>query len=190
MQPITKRPKPPDDPVGFRPNPRFQRVYEAKLANDVPTLIDALADPDFRRAATRFLAGLRATEAIPEIRRLLRVSDPDTRSTAAKALGQLSASAAVPELVEMAQHDPSKVTRSWVIAALGQIGDLRAKDSLETILACEEEIWLRRSAASALGTTGERSSIAVLRRAARSDSLVRRPRYYRAIWAIARRRTS
>jgi HEAT repeat protein len=187
MQPIARRPKPPDDAVGFRPNPRFQRIYEAKLAKDVPTLINALADPDFRRTVARYLAGLGATEAIPEIRRLLQVSDPDTRSAAARALGQLSASAAVPELVEIAQHDPSTVTRSWVIAALGQIGDSRAKDSLERILAADEEIWLRRSAASALATTGERSSIPILRRASRREPVVRRLRYHRAIRAITRR---
>jgi HEAT repeat protein len=135
----------------------FGRIFDAKRAGDIDYLIAALSDPDHRVAAARYLGELKAVAAVPELMRLLDAGDPDVRTAAAQALGRIGPKDAVPRLIEVAAHDTAGPTRSYAIGALGLIGDPRAKNVLHDTLS-DPEVWLRRSATSALERVGDQSS--------------------------------
>jgi HEAT repeat protein len=187
MKPFKVRPDPPDSPGGLQPNPRFRAIRLAKLQGDVDTLVAALADPDYRTSAARYLADVGAEEAAPAVERLLDAGDPVVRAIAAKVLGRLGARGAVPRLIEVAERDPSDVVQSYAVEALRKLNDVRARPILEHIVATHDQVSLRRGAALALERVGNKRSVLVLNEALRREPLLRRLRYYRAIRAARRR---
>src|SRR5690348_12813712 len=90
---------------------RLARVLAAKDASDVAFLRASLRDPDNRHIAATFLGELGATEAAPEVVRLLDANDPLARSNAARALGLLGARESLPRLIELAESDPVPYVR-------------------------------------------------------------------------------
>ena len=165
---------------------RFGRIWNAKNAGDVAYLVQALTDPDHCASAARFLAELGAQDAAIQIVKLLDVTDPTVRAQAAKALGTLRAKAAVPRLIETARDDPDDVVRSYAVGGLGRIGDDEANPTLEALLS-DNEVWIRRGAATALAETGSDSAIGPLRAASRRDRWWRRHRYTSAVREIRKR---
>lgn len=165
---------------------RFGRIWDAKVAGDADYLIRALADPDHRASAARFLAELGVRDAIPGITKLLDVADPVVRAQAAKALGALRAVEVLPRLIDAAKDDDSDAVRSYAVAALGRIGDPVANATLVALLV-DPEVWIRRGAVSALALTGEESAIGPLRAASSLEPRWRRRRYAKAIRTIRAR---
>jgi HEAT repeat protein len=179
---------PPDNPSGFKPNPRFKAIYQAKASGDVVQLIEALSDPDYRRTAATYLGELGSRDAIPHLVRLMRANDPAARGTAARVLGQLSAVEALSDLVSLVEHDRDDLPRSYAIRALGLIGRPEARQPLERILGDREsDVRLRRLAVDSLAVVGDANSVMIIEQAASWESMLRRARYRKARRAILRR---
>jgi hypothetical protein len=70
---------------------RLRRLMTARRITDTATLVASLRDPDNRSFAAMYLSELGATEAAPEIVRLLEANDPLVRSRAARARSGCSA---------------------------------------------------------------------------------------------------
>jgi HEAT repeat protein len=166
-----------------------ERIQMARVANsrrDKSYLIEALADPDVRSWAARFLGRLGAVEAIPALLRLLRVNDPKTRSASADALGMLHALESVPDLISLSVSDPDVSVRTHAITALSRITDPRAQPALVTLL--DDSNWMiRESAAHALGLIGDQNAIEPLKVAAANRRFFLRGTYRKAIREIRSR---
>jgi len=94
-------------------------------------------NPEWRYYAVIALASINATEAIPQIAKLLDDPDIRVRSEAVGALGWLKAKQFVGRLLKMLKTDPD--LESSLIYALGLIGDVRAvKPLAERLLAYTE----------------------------------------------------
>ena len=168
-------------------NQKIQAVRVAKRNGDVAYLLAALADTDMRTFAARYLADIRARDAIPEVMRLLTAADPGTRSAAIKALTKLGAIEALPELMAMATDDASGVVRSHAVGAIRRLGDpadvvpvllqaLRDADGGVSVCAAEE-----------LGWVGDQSAIEPIQAAGVGAHLLRRGGYRKAIRRIKAR---
>ncbi len=134
----------------------------------LPTLVEALADPDpnVRQAVAEAIGriGKAAREAAPVLAGLLKDQDADVRYYTAKALGRigLDAEAAVPGLVE-ALEDEETMVRCAAAEALGKIGPSTeaAVSGLMALLGDTSSAWARRSAARALAAMGRGAAEAV-----------------------------
>jgi|GEM_PF-4848208 len=94
-------------------------------------------NPEWRYFAVMALASINATEAIPQIAKLLDDPDIRVRYEAVGALGWLKAKQFVGRLLKMLKTDPD--LESSLIYALGLIGDVRAvKPLAERLLAYTE----------------------------------------------------
>jgi HEAT repeat protein len=124
---------------------RLLRIWAAKRNGDAQYLIGALRDPDYRATAAKFVDPL-----FP----LLEAADPHARAAAATALAQLGARQALPRLREMAAHDEESFVRSWVVAALGEIGDPSDVDLILPFVS-DPSARVRGAAALALGQLGD-----------------------------------
>jgi ATP-dependent DNA helicase RecQ len=101
-------------------------------------------------------------EHVPELVVALTDADGNVRRLAASALGKLRASAAVAPLLALLEHEPGPQVRQYAIKALSQIGDDRARATLERIAADSAEMDYNRSAAaSALRSLRPLSSTAL-----------------------------
>ena len=110
--------------------------------NAVPTLIQALQDPDpaVRRAAV-FALGKVGKGAVPTLIQALQNPDPEVRFSTARILGSIGKNAvdAVPALIQLLQeHDPEDrgVVNSWTIPrvaaeALEKIDTPEARKAVE-----------------------------------------------------------
>jgi HEAT repeat protein len=133
---------------------RLLRIWAAKRNGDAQYLIGALRDPDYRATAAKFVGELEVVEAIDPLFPLLEAADPHARAAAATALAQLGARQALPRLREMAAHDEESFVRSWVVAALGEIGDPSDVDLILPFLS-DPSARVRGAAALALGQLGD-----------------------------------
>jgi len=169
-------------------NQRLERMRGARAAGDSAYLVRSLADPDNRHLAALYLADLRATEAIPEIRRLLGAGDPLARANAARALGKLSDRGSSPCLRELATSDPVPFVRGWAVGALGEVHDEAAAPTLAELLR-DSEWQVRVAAAYALGRLGAAEFIPAVRAARRREGfmhLARRRAYSNALRELRR----
>jgi HEAT repeat protein len=131
-------------------------------------VVAALRDPATRYAAAGAAADLGATEAIPDLLRLLRASDPHTRVAAAKALGKLQAVEAAQPLREIAGSDEVGRVRSYAAEALARLADPQSTPLLVELLASSR--WRdRMAAAHTLALVGDPTALEAVEAARRRD---------------------
>ena len=164
---------------------RLLRFAAARKEPDIPYLLEALLDPEFRQFAAKTLGELGVERAIPKLLRLLDVNDPDTRAAAAGALGKLRAREATSRLIEMAHDDPEAFVQTWAIDALRRIATPDAVQALIELLE-HESAAVRGFAAVSLGRAGDQRALDSLRSACRREPWRRRVPYLRAIRALTR----
>ena len=184
---------PPDDP-------RKHWVVNAWIRGDTGALIKALADPDVRSLAARWLADAGEKAAIPGLMRLLDADDPPVRMVAAESLGKLKASEAAERLLELAESDPAPSVRSWAIYVVGQLaaaGELGGRAIVPLLISfLDDPEWkVRNGASAALSLIADPRALRPLREAFRRERgfknryLTRRG-YRTAIAAITRNNPS
>jgi HEAT repeat protein len=132
----------------------------------VRPLIAALEDQNLhvRRSAAAALGSLGDPAAVPALLPLLKERHGDLVRAAVEALGRLKAAAAVDGILPLLGHKDRRLRRASA-EALGNIGDGRARASLERLLAGDKDRDARAAAARALGKLGQRAAIPALRAA-------------------------
>ncbi len=122
---------------------RMQRATESDV---VSALQDEAAE--VRRAACELAAGLPPSDFI------ILLNDPDPRvvEACAFALGESGAYDAVPDLISVARDHDDPLCRETAVAALGNIGDERARETI--INALNDSVQIRRRALIALANYG------------------------------------
>lgn len=166
-----------------------QELSRAREAEDVAALEEYLRYPEWRAHAARFLADIDARGAIPAITQLLDAGDRRVRVSAARSLGRLRADSATERLAVLARSDPERIVRSWAVYALGALGTADSVRLVTTFLD-DDDAWVRRAAAVALGEHGPPSVREALERAARREPLHRRKPYRRALRLLRKREKS
>jgi HEAT repeat protein len=142
----------------------------------VPALGDA--SPMVRAVAVHAVLSLEPNEAATLVLPLLRERDEFVRRETAYALGRAGGAVAVSPLITALETDRSAAVRGASAVALGQLADTRAVAALANSLAArlpapgfaergarrrvEQDEFVRRSAAVALGLIGSRTAVPVL----------------------------
>ncbi len=140
---------------------RLREILRAKYRKNIPYLISTLNDDENRFAVIRYLVKMNATEAIPEIRRLLRTSDSHVRNEAVIALGKLGARDAIPDIERIAESDPEPWVKAWAIDTLRILGSESALHiALENI--ADEDSRVRASCAMVVGERGSEEDLPAL----------------------------
>lgn len=139
---------------------RVRQVAAAPTPADLPELISALDDPDFRvrRDAAGAIArlGLEAREAVPALTDALDDEFAFVRQRAAWALTRIGDDAALDALRAWAQTiDPDELDHA--MDALGTLGDAESVDLIADWMTWDDP-WIRRSAARALVRIGPPSA--------------------------------
>jgi HEAT repeat protein len=168
-------------------NERVSKLLKAKHRGDVAYLVAAFADPQIRSMAARCLGQMGATEAIPDLMRLLPAGDPLTRSSAIKALTRLDAREAVPELIEMIRDDPSNTVRTHAVSAVARLAEPSHFAPVFLAALQDPDGGVSTCAAHHLGLNAGTDAIEPLTNARRSHSFIRRGAYTKAIRRIRRR---
>jgi HEAT repeat protein len=127
----------------------------------------AIADPNtrVRYAAISQLSSLgqqdrsRSQEILRHA--LLQDPEPDVQAAAADALGALKLTDAFDDLQQVYHRSGEWLVQFSIIAALGELGDVRAFDLLETALASPTEL-VKTAAIGSLGELGDRRAIPLL----------------------------
>jgi HEAT repeat protein len=96
---------------------------------------------------------------------------------------------AVPEIISRLEVEEDFAPRSWMISALGRLGDDAALEPLTRLLA-DPDVRVRLAAARALGMLGNPEAIEPLRDAAKHERWDNRGRYRKAIKAIKAKRAA
>jgi HEAT repeat protein len=159
---------------------RRTRIYLARRAGDVPTLVQALRDPDLRAFAARSLAKVGDRSAARHIAPLLYASDPSCRIEAVRALGELRSDDHVHDVISISENDPDELARRWALASLGYFEPGAVLSTLSRALRSDER-RIRQAAAVGLGHLATPEAIELLRGAMRSEPLWRRRPYRRAM---------
>jgi hypothetical protein len=165
-------------------NERGRRLLVARREGDVGYLRDALVDAEIRSSAARLLGVMGATEAIPQLMRLLRAGDPRTRSSALRALTRLEAREAVSSVKPLVLSDESATVRTHAVSAFRRLG--QPAQTIPVLLKAlrDPDGGVSACAAHQLGVIGDESAIEPLRVAQRSHSWVRAGAYRKAIRRI------
>jgi HEAT repeat protein len=101
------------------------------------------------------------TAALEILRRCLLDPEPDVQAAAADALGALKLTSAFDDLQQLYHRSPEWLVQFSIIAALGELGDTRAFELLETALGSEIEL-VKTAAIGSLGELGDRRAIPLL----------------------------
>lgn len=122
--------------------------------------IPALKDSNelVRATAASSVVFLPPAEAASALIPLLRDKDEFVRREAAYALGSVGEPSATPGLIQVLNNDKSLEVRAAAAVGLGGIGDVTAVAALSSILTAppkEENEFIRRSAARAIGQTAQ-----------------------------------
>ena len=133
---------------------RLRAIRDAEKREDVPFLLDALDDPDWRANAVMALGDLGATDTVPAIAPLLEDADAEVRLFAAQALGRLGGVEAVPRLRELAFDDENERVRMWAATALAELGDSEAFRANVALLSASS-MWIRANGAYQLERLGD-----------------------------------
>lgn len=141
----------------------------------IPALVQALRDPHafVRWAAAQAIGRIGGEEAISLLLPLLQESDALVRRSAADALGYLDA----PEVrrsLRRALRDPDPTVRRNAIEAVARLDDREAVGILAAMLTSSDDLWVRYSAAEALGVVGDHRAIAALIEAAQDRQVLLR----------------
>jgi len=140
---------------------RLRAINAAKERDDVPFLVEALEDPDWRVRAVMLLGDLGATEAVPAVMPLLDDPDPEVRLFAAQTLGRLGAVEAAPRLRELAFEDEHERVRMWGATALADLGDPEAVRANVELLSASS-MWVRATGAYQLDYLGDPQALEAL----------------------------
>jgi HEAT repeat protein len=169
-------------------NQRGSELMKAKRRGDTEFLRDALVDAEIRTMAVKYLGDIGATEAIPQILRLVSAGDPITRSSSIRALTKLDAEEAVDELERVIAADESNTVRAHAVSAISRLG--KPERVLPVLFRALEDPDGSVSACAAhhIGRFGDASAIPALLKAKESHSIVRGGAYRKAIRRIRRRR--
>jgi HEAT repeat protein len=146
----------------------LSRLFDAKARGDRAYLIESLRlEPEHAGLAADSLANEGATEAIPNLTRLLGAADPNARIAAIKALERLGLPDQLkPRLLEIARTDEAGV-RAWATSALGSYGDRDLTPFLVSLI--DDPSWRVSSAAVlALRKQGDPLALERVREARRS----------------------
>ncbi len=129
----------------------------------IPALVQALRDPHafVRWAAARAIGRIGGEEAVALLLPLLQEDDPLVRRSAADALGYLD-TPDVRQALRRALRDPDPSVRRNAIEAVARLGDREAVGILAAVLTSSDDLWIRYSAAEALGLVGDHRAIAAL----------------------------
>lgn len=92
---------------------------------------------------------------------LLEDPEPDIQAAAADALGALQLTDAYEDLQRLYHQTPEWLVKFSIIAALGELGDPRSFDLLETALKEDNEL-IQTAAIGSLGELGDRQAIPLL----------------------------
>lgn len=114
--------------------------------------------------------------------RLLNDPEPDVRSAAADSIGALQLTDLFEELQQVYSETSEWLLQFSIIATLGELGDPRGFDLLETALQSETEL-VRTAAVGALGELGDPRAIALLKPLATNEDWQLR---YRVVQALNR----
>jgi HEAT repeat protein len=142
----------------------------------VPALVEGLRDPHafVRWSAAQALGQIGGETAIPMLLPLLQEKDPLVRRSAVDALGYLDNPTARKSL-HQALHDPDPSVLRNAIEATAQLGESSAVDAVIRALEQCPDLWVRYSAAEALGTIGDHRAIPPLMEVSRDRSeMIRR----------------
>lgn len=99
--------------------------------------------------------------ALDLLRRCLEDPEPDVQAAAADSLGALRLTDAFDELKALYERSPDWLVKFSIVAALGELGDRRAFELLETALQSENELVMT-AAIGALGELGDERAVALL----------------------------
>jgi HEAT repeat protein len=148
--------------LGARPEQGLLPPVVARLTSD--------KNPFVRKAAAYALAGFSGPERTAALIGALRDKDQEVRGASAVALGEHADSTAVAPLA-VALSDKSAFVRAQAARALGVNGRAAASAVHELVrrLATESDPEVKRHAATALGTIGDRSALPALERASRDS---------------------
>jgi HEAT repeat protein len=118
-----------------------------------------------RYAAVSQLASLgnqdRALALIILRRCLLEDPEPDVQAAAADSIGALKLTEAFEDLQNLYRHTSEWLVQFSIVAALGELGDPRSFDLLESALTSENEL-VRTAAVGSLGELGDRRALPLL----------------------------
>lgn len=145
-------------------------------ARAVPALVQALRDPHafVRWTAVQALGEIGATETVRLVLPLFEENDPLLRRSAVDALGRFDTPESR-EALRRALHDPDPTVRRNAIDAVARLRDVEAVDALVLALDPRNGLWVRYSAAEALGIVGDHRAVAPLIEAAEDrEVLIRR----------------
>jgi HEAT repeat protein len=173
----------------------LRRTFLRGREADREYVVTALTGPDDRSRiyAAGAAADLGATEAIPQLLRLLRASDPHVRVAAAEALCKLNAAEAAQPLRDIAASDQVGWVRSVAAEALAILGDPQSTPLLVDLLASNR--WRdRMAAAHALGVVGDPTALGAIEAAQQRDRwhwryLLMRGSYRTALKNLQQRRS-
>ncbi|RMH08384.1 MAG: HEAT repeat domain-containing protein [Nitrospirae bacterium] len=149
-------------------------------------LVQALGDESIavKQAAATALGKLESSQEVMNLlSEVLIIGGRDSRRAAVKALMDLDGKAVYPALVQ-ALSDSDPQVRQGAVAALGELGDPRARPLLRRRLLRDPAVGVRAEAAYRLGLMGDRDDLPALQRIAQTDPtpLV----HLWATWAIQR----
>jgi HEAT repeat protein len=114
--------------------------------------------------------------------RLKNDPEPDVQAAAADALGALRLHEAFEDLQQLYQTSPEWLVQFSIIATLGELGDMRAFDLLESALTSDNNL-IQTAAISSLGELGDSRAVPlIVRYATNSDWQIR----YRVVQALNR----
>jgi HEAT repeat protein len=142
-------------------------LRQLEPATAFPLIQTAIADPNarVRYAAVSQMSSLGAQDldlALEILRdRLLNDPEMDVQSVAADSLAALHLTAAFEDLQAVFHQTSEWLLQFSIIAALGELGDLRAYDLLAGLLNGEVEL-LQLAAVGSLGELGDRRAVPLL----------------------------
>ncbi|MGD0815317.1 MAG: HEAT repeat domain-containing protein [Verrucomicrobiota bacterium] len=113
------------------------------------------SDQRLAKIAAQHLGSSGYSRSIEPLRKALRSADQEIRSSSAQALAKLGDSSGADILL---QSLGDAKTRRYAAAGLGLLGDLRAFESLTTMLSSKDN-WERGEAAQSLGRLGDHRAI-------------------------------
>lgn len=150
-------------------------------------LLSALRDPEVRDVATMLLGQMGATEAVPDVTRLLRAGGPGTRSSALKALTRLDARQALPDVLHLVTSDTNAAVRANAVSAARRLGEADAV--LPTLIAAldDPDGVVSACAAENLGWIADESVIPAIQAASDRMSFFYRRACRRAVRRIRKR---
>jgi hypothetical protein len=140
---------------------RLRAIREAEKRKDIPFLVEALDDPDWRANAVMALGDLGATDTVPEVTPLLEDDDAEVRLFAAQALGRLGGVEAAPRLRDLAFEDENERVRMWAATALAELGDPEAVRANVALLSMSS-MWIRANGAYQLEYLGDPQALGAL----------------------------